>query len=151
MLTEIQKKIATAPKDFEIENTYTNGLREPTIESRTSEHKRKGKRNKKSDKDAIKPIDAQVTYSGNSVVTIATFGTNTTTYQMNYTGDWSQHKKCLMPCNPKYPDPCKSLPDDNCTCLIRKNFRSTGTCASLSAVPGNKDYKRPKKGVIERK
>ncbi|KAL3200204.1 hypothetical protein MRX96_043575 [Rhipicephalus microplus] len=138
-------QIAMAIQDVQIENTYQNRLGKLTIESRSSKLKKNRNRKNKGGGGPAKPIDVQVTFAGNTTVTIATFGTNTTTYQMNYTGNWSKHDKCLMPCNPRYPDPCKNIPGVNCTCLARKDFPATGTCALVGATPGNSDYKTSEK------
>uniref|UniRef100_A0A131YRT0 Secreted protein n=1 Tax=Rhipicephalus appendiculatus TaxID=34631 RepID=A0A131YRT0_RHIAP len=134
------KKRAMAAPEVEIENTYRSSLKEQTFESRTGQNKRQRRRSKKNGTDRMKPVDVQVTCAGKIPVTIATFGTNTTTGQVNYTGDWSEHRKCLMPCDPKHPNSCKSLPGDNCTCFSRLDYPSWGTCAVKGIPLGNNDY-----------
>uniref|UniRef100_A0A131YUB7 Secreted protein n=1 Tax=Rhipicephalus appendiculatus TaxID=34631 RepID=A0A131YUB7_RHIAP len=143
--------VSRARQNVELEElNYKKTLTEHlAIESRSGagkqqedrkQKKRKKKKRNNNGKSPMQPISVQVNCSGTALITIATYGTNTSTIQTTYTGDWSRHAGCLMPCNPNYTDPCLRLHGGNCTCFRRKDYPSMGTCAVKGVPLGNEEY-----------
>ncbi|KAL3227138.1 hypothetical protein MRX96_048826 [Rhipicephalus microplus] len=116
------------------------------IESRKGGRQKRTKKpnnRKNRTKRLMRPLWLNVTLERHQPVTNASYGTNTSVLYSSYTGNWSEHAQCLMPCNPKHDRPCTSIPGGNCTCVPRNDkFGDTvGVCALKNVDLGNENYK----------
>uniref|UniRef100_A0A224YWB1 Secreted protein n=1 Tax=Rhipicephalus zambeziensis TaxID=60191 RepID=A0A224YWB1_9ACAR len=125
--------------DTELTNDQKSARSELLIESRRGKETRRNGKNK--GKKPVRPQGIEVTVVNNHTVTNATYGKRKNKIQYStYVGNWSSHAQCLMPCNPKDPEPCEKLTEGNCTCLSRKDYPIVGTCAVKGIPLGNNDY-----------